>query len=278
MMPAGRAVIAGMRSIAPDQGVHRIKPCVPKEAHEHLELSGQAVLGRERSASPLPQTSPPECRIAMNVLVAAGQKANARPALQMLQSRGQPAETEVKGAPRDPLDVRKRRENASNRVQPICVKHFPRLEPTQDFSRRFRKGHVERGAKLRSWRAGLPLKMCTIPLQNFLALVVRAVLNEDVFKIGIALINDGPNCRRALDFSSKSTDTSTPQPQVQSLDAMNPTKDRINLEDSMLVATGSPRTRLSSAPSPCWPMKISPLLPRRLECGLQRIPRRQARA
>ena len=37
--------------------------------------------------------------------------------------------------------------------------------------------------------------MRAIPMQNFLPLVARAVLNDYVFKIGVALIDDGTNCR-----------------------------------------------------------------------------------
>jgi hypothetical protein len=37
--------------------------------------------------------------------------------------------------------------------------------------------------------------MCTIPLQNFSALVAGSILNDDELEIGIALMDHGSECR-----------------------------------------------------------------------------------
>src|SRR6266849_4451211 len=79
-MTAIGAVVPWMRPVSPDQRLHRVKPRVPEKPHKHLELTRQTVLCRQRSASPFPKTSPPERSLAMNVLVAARKKTNARPA------------------------------------------------------------------------------------------------------------------------------------------------------------------------------------------------------
>src|ERR1700730_18690328 len=74
----GLTMIAGMCSIPTDESVDRMQLRMAKKAHEHFELSRQAVLGCKRSACPFPKCSAPKRCVTMNVLIAASEKWNAR--------------------------------------------------------------------------------------------------------------------------------------------------------------------------------------------------------
>src|SRR5713101_4968431 len=121
-MTAIGAVVSRMRPVSPDQRLHRVKSRVPEKPHKQLELTRRAVRCRQRSARPFPKASPPKRSLAMNVLVAARKKTNARPALQMLYADRHAARTKVERPAGDPFHIRQRREHASNYGQRIDVK------------------------------------------------------------------------------------------------------------------------------------------------------------
>jgi len=184
-----------VRTITADERIHRIELGVTEESYPKLEVTFGAKLGAECAASFFPKGAAPIGGFLLNVFVCAGKKAHPRPAGNGPNADGHAGRREFSWASGEPLDVRKDGKNAADDKQAVELKHVAGIKPAHDLAGGAGEACIECGVKT---LVGLARGISEIGLvfaDDCGSGVGGAVIDDDVFEIGIILIENGENGR-----------------------------------------------------------------------------------